>query len=936
MASSKIKFWQTTFLLLATLSSLALADTIYVTSNRLCSSKCTGTLIKPFDNLLSALQYANGSSSTQIILLYNPSLSHYIFNPNASASVNTATYSTVLQYTFQDITIRPLYCTDDIIQTNSSLLDWCAQPGSQLQVYLKTTKFSINITGNLNINNVEFDAVENLYLWNEPSSSDLQSCLYAKTRCCSSGNPISTAHPDTLTCEWSNDYSSLSVVPSNSLFIFPTTSSTSMRSLTIEDSTFRNFLTPDLQSIIRIDSPPFNIIFNRTLITRVYFDRGVVYQPKNSSVMTTNNISKVALQDSTFSYYNPWNLQYQSSSRNEGYLMNSQAVFPGILNLIDTSFIYFTSSLRNSCWPQTSQYYNLPMNNYLTSDPRPRTNIWNQYHSEKGSKNDYISSLVYIKQINGSISLINNSLKNVIGTSGSVIRVDEVASADNWFTFYNNSIHATFVYDRFATIMISKSSNPTFSSLSDCPFHEIFNTSFRYATGCPGAYGNVGLFCYWDKQPPTSKSSLSSYSFDSKTQDLLLSTSNTTYKTRVINSNFYYNSLALRNSIAVIGSHSLKFESNYFQYNGGTTSQIAAIKLTGSYFMRTYSNTALPSNYNSHFGQSTVVYLDRFVRYSSFNNTYKWNYGPWEGSLSLGSVLTFKNWIKLAHNITLNTDYFANQQGIPGNVASNLDNSGLANNVYTEPLMTISIDSDGTNQLSSISPVVENKLNIFFNSTRFFYNQFTFDYSSYKYNLGELNNLIQNVISQNSRYQSGLVKILHASESIDSPAEGFKADTSSAKTAGVVFERGELYNNKIFSMGCLFRDIILVSQLNATRNDIDLQDEVFTTESLEYSQSYKLSPDTNNQGLFCLTTSRAAVFHDLLANDNNGILFNLFPNVQAKLILTNSIITDHSCVSLGMIAVRTKASFVSTIITTCSLTRPILLASCMLLAAVLQ
>ena len=194
------------------------------------------------------------------------------------------------------------------------------------------------------------------------------------------------------------------------------------KALVFQNTEFRNFRSSRLETLIQTGSFPFNLILNQTVIDKIYFQRGLIYNEGiDAATKTINNqkSSQILIQDTFFANYNPWTIQRANTHQEEGYLINSQNLFSGQINIKQSIFINITSSLRNSCWPQTEEFYRLPMNNLLGSDPRSRSDLWSQYYyNNQNNFNESISSLIYINKINGSISISDTVFQNIICTSG--------------------------------------------------------------------------------------------------------------------------------------------------------------------------------------------------------------------------------------------------------------------------------------------------------------------------------------------------------------------------------------------------------------------------------------------------------------------------------------------------------------------------------------
>ena len=312
-----------TFVILCLWNEL-FADPIYVSTEGSCTGTCDGSVSAPYDNLLDALQQASFSSSAvTIVLLYDASSSSYIFEDNSGSGSTTS-----LEFT--DLTIKALLHDDELVSSVTALADKYIEASEKLTVSVKTTGFSLLITGSASFQNIIFDADEDVKKWStvSPSSND-----------------------------YTTYYNGLGAPISDSLFVFSNSDGV-IKDLEIVDVDFINFQSPHLQSLINLDSSYCNLKLTRVKMDFVYFDSGVIVVSEISAGST------ISIVDSSFGNYNPWDMYCLNSARSEGYLLNSKTTFTGTFELANSNFTDSTSSLRNSCWSQTTAYYNSPLNNF--------------------------------------------------------------------------------------------------------------------------------------------------------------------------------------------------------------------------------------------------------------------------------------------------------------------------------------------------------------------------------------------------------------------------------------------------------------------------------------------------------------------------------------------------------------------------------------------
>lgn len=822
---------------------------------------------------------------------------------------------------FSLIYIFDIFLAEELISTYSSLSGSCLASGNQLPIYLKITNFTLYINGNFTVTDTVFNALEDIQNIN-PSSSQLTDCITDRKSCCLQGQTASTLYPTTLVCQISGNYS---IASSGSLFIFNQPATPVSMALNFYNVKFTNFLSPQLTSLIQTGSQLSKLVLNKTIIDNIYFGFGLILYPgllSSPSSLLAVNSSSIIIQNTIFTNYNSWTLQMPSSTRKEGYFLYSSVTFAGSLEIINSSFINITSSLRSTCYAQSTAYYSLPLNNLLNSDQRSRSDLWKQYHYNYPNTT-YDSSLIRLTAISGGVSITGSTFKNIIGTSGSVLRIDDVKTANNWFTIYNSVFDNNFAYDWSANIMISKSTGASFSTMLDCPSIEIVNSSFTNTYGCPGTYGNLLFLCYWDTQPGARDSTISSYSLGANSAALksawTAQNNDSLSKIRVKASSFSNNLLAVSNSIAVIGTSFTLLQGNKFYDNGGTTAEIAQLSLTGSYLLKRHPSAISFPLPLTHFGQSSVIYINHAVRIMSANNTFLRNWGSWEGSMSLASVITVKNWLKLTSNsLRLYGDTFNGHAGIPIAKSSLITNTNLVKNVYMEPLVSVSVDTDGSSKVAALAPdlSVPSVVNVIFNGVTFKNNTISFAYSNYTYNSGELSSLITNVIAKDTHFQTGKVKLLYVSEAMDDLSYGFFKDSGTIASSSFAFINTLILNNTISTMGCMFDWVSYLNQVTVTYNRIYPSNEVPDTQSTGGNVLPYDRISNANQGIFCVGTTDSSSqpsriqlnINGFYAQGNLGIIINLFNYNGGATYITNSIFINNTCLSLSMITVRRTPS----------------------------
>jgi len=682
-------FFSVVFIILCVFFSSVSCVDYFVSPFVSCGTTCRGTGTQPFDNLLVALNTASTQTTqSTIYLLSDVEAPHYVLTDQAG-DISYTVPSTNFQ--LRNIVIRPLFCDDAAIGTFPALASNCTESGERVTVYFKTTNFTISILNSLQVENVIFDGIEDIQVWN-PTNTRVQECLENRQRCCDQVS-LTSSLISSLFCAKTGDYSSLNLTPRQGVFVLSEAGgSTQIRTLSFSNVAIQNFVSPQAISLIQTGANNFKLTFTKVTVDNVYFGSGLI---AHSEDQEATNSSTISLSDITFSNYNYWNLYSQDGTRGEGYFFYGSSSFSGLFQITDSTFTNISVSTRSTCWAPLQVYYQRPSSNSLATYPRSRTDLWNAYHSDHRQIGN-MSSLIYMKSIYGAVSIQDSDFTNIIGTSGSVLRVDDTINSDNWFTIYNNVFDNNFAFDGFANIRIVKQSDGAFANMLKCPNIEISNSKFTNSYGCPGAYGNVFLLCYWDTQPPTNSLSLSNYNLPDNYTDVgtFLDEATNAPHISVTNSVFQGNRLSVSNSLAIIGSQQTNLIGNTIQNNGGTSSGLYLNAIQNSYFATRYASkiNSMGLQITNHFGQSSSVYFDHAIRLNSKRNTYKNNFGPFEGSTALGAALSIRNQIELAGALVFISDMYSGHQGIPTDMAQNLQTTLFKNNLVSPPMIALHFD----------------------------------------------------------------------------------------------------------------------------------------------------------------------------------------------------------------------------------------------------
>ena len=917
-------------------SSLVKSGNIFVTPHKSCGLSCSGTASNPYDNLLIALDKVSSISSVTIFLLYDSTTPHYILNKEYTNSLMTS-----LQYDISgnthlfvnNIIITPLFCDNPLVVPNQPLASQCLNPGDKITVYMKTTKFTVGILSSLQIQNVIFDASEDISLFNSQSNTQFLNCLYNRVRCCPNGVPSSGL---SVKCTSSGDYSSTLPQSSSSLFSLVNSDILDYTSvsLSLQDTNFINSISSDLTSLIMTGHNPFHLKILNSVVDRVYFYRGLVFHTAGVNLANLKS-SEISFEDISFTNYNPTNLQRTATLDSEGYLLMISDCFSGTISIKTSKFISATDALRSKC-PSlvVGDYFKRPMNNILiekstqftpfaTSD-YSRSDLWSQVDIDHLGRPT--SSLIFIKQFSGSLTVESSTFQNIIGSSGSVIHIEDT-SDNTQFSITGSTFDNNFSYRGFSNLFIVRSSNIRFATMLSCPILSIASSVFTNAYGCPGSHGNNLYLCYWDTSPPRTTTTLFSddlSGYDCSQQYIRAYTTLSTYGIHsfvsVKDCQFMNNIASVSNSLAIIGSPYTDLEGNLFQHNGGSTAEIILARLSSSYVNTNYPDKLSYSEIKSnvHFGQSTVVFLDRVMLFNSANNQYKNNWGSWEGSLALAESLTIKNWIPMQNSIKFLSDLYTNHQGIPQDVGYKLSDSSLANNVYMSPLITVSYDLLGYIQLWLYQHVLSDfgtnsydKLNIF--NITFSDNTLSYDASHYTYNSDRTQYIFSSYSSSLPiQLSTGLIKFLTVAEKLDlTSALSFK-NTDTGLRAGVYIADSLISGNKLLTSGCLFAT-------QWTRSFSFYNTQFISNKILDVSLDVSASnegPDLTRidslaKGLICAIYSEVFVstvlsvltLDTVKAQGNTGVLLFSAPNNYIPITIQNSVINQSTCLEAGLISI---------------------------------
>ena len=908
-------------ILLSFIASSVKGLDLFVTPFKTCGSSCSGSLTDPYDNLLIALQRASNQASTTIFLLNDITRSHYILQTEYTSSSDLSFAYIIEPFVtvpINDVLIKPLFCDEQPALSNPSLASKCITKEKKITVYLKATQFSLNILSRLQIQNIVFDASQDIFIFNR-IGSQLLNCIYSRIDCCK-GRVPPTSSPVVCYSGWDPAFAPQQIF---SLFnlVNPDLSNNTPVSFHLKNTDFLNFLSPSMTSLITTGHNSFNLQIENSIIDGAFFDRGFIY---HSSQVSINSIqgSKVNITNMLFTNYNPMDILRSDTPLSEGYLFITDDYFAGKFLISNSRFINASSSVLDLCPDLTTVgSFVRPMTNALF-DPDTngllyaRSDLWSQVHYDHIAK--LTSSLIFMKELNGNLSIVSSTFQNIIGTSGSVLHVENNDLAAR-YNIINSTFDGNYAIIGFPNIFIVKATS-SFPELFDCPKLNIVNSVFKNAYGCPGNYGNNIYLCYWDSSPDVSSSSLDTSAADPIWANLESyvkkgANDNSPYVT-IRGSTFENNIASISNSLAIIGSPYTVLESNFFEHNGGTTAEILKAMYTGTYLVSRYSDRTFVDGLNyDHFGQSTVVYFDRVIKIDSINNQYIGNWGPWEGSFALGECLTIKNWIRIAGTLNFEGDSYINHQGIPEDVGLFISDSALSNNLYRSPLITFSYNNKGSTitHLRFSDITLTDDININMNNITFYNNSASYDSTSFDYNSDVISKLISAFSSDafHNRLATGLIKFLTISESTDI-AVTLRDPSPGDYSLGFTLNNSIISENKLLSSGCLFMTqwispyIILNTQTTAnqvidepiTLSDKNSSPDLSGTNSF-LTGVFRIVPD----GTLDSTTDTEFSVSNITVTGNKGAMFYLAPSNNAVTRINNSLFTLNECLQIGLINV---------------------------------
>ena len=854
---------------------------IFITPYQSCGLSCSGEATKPFDNLLIALADISSQSNTTILLLYSSTQPHYILQKEYENNSLTA-FSYALNASqvipINNVLIKPLFCDDALVTSTHSLASQCMPRGEQMIVYLKTAQFTINILGQLRVQDIVFDASEDILFANSMSSA-LSNCLYRRVRCCHNSVP-SADLPISCTpaTNYGFDYDIQKIDVSPAPFSLINSDPTNFTSVSfyLESTSFSNFIYPNLKSLIKTGHNEFHIRILDSAIDRIFFNQGTIFHEANGDVV----YSELYLSNVSFTNYNPTDIRFIGVGNYEGFFFITKQYFNGSLSIINSSFINTTSYFLADC----NNFYGA--HNNIFSYPYTRTDLWTEIHNSLRSVET--SALIYMNQFDGSLLFESSTFQNIIGTSGSVLHVDD--SVGNAIYDINNTIFdGNFAYQGFPNLFVTNYDSGM-DGILECPKLNIANSVFRNTYGCPTSYGNNVYLCYWSLNPPY-QSTLDNYNLIGRNgismePYLKLEDSQAFPYVTVSNSIFENNIIGISNSLTVIGSWYTTLTNNTFRHNGGSSAEILTARWTGSYYATRY-----PDSFNSycdtstftHFGQSTAVYLDRVIRVNTTSNQYIGNWGSWEGSFLLGECLTLRNWIRLAGTLNFTSDSYINHQGIPDDVGYLLSDQSLKDNVYMSPLITFSYDDIGTAYMYSqvADQSLTENVTIVMDRLTFYNNTLSYDISAYTYNSAETQPLIAKFQPYANRLFTGFIKFLTEMEN-DDYIGWLPQANSDNPSVGLALTNINVVQNQLINAGCLFPtqwiDYLTISNAYITANQIVESDLSLNNYNWDPSTPGMNSPPG---GLFCAISDDTMitplditlVANNLTVVNNTGIMF---------------------------------------------------------------
>lgn len=908
----------------------ASSEDLFVTPFQTCGSTCTGTLSMPYDSLAYALQKAASFSTgpNSIILLYSNSADHYLLaKEKVGSSVITYFSTTNNDITFDikvPLEIRPLFCDEDRVLDNQTLLDKCLNRTAKITIFLKTIGFTISVREKLVMQNIILDGIEAFSDYNSDTATvngQYSACSNARMRCCKVKGLSAQNYSPQMKCTPEN---SASNSLRNSIIVLnkPTKSSI-IQSIYFANFELRNLWGKDLAAFLENRSEsPFNITFQNSNMDDLFFIYGTLV-----STNTTDPASLIVFKNLNFSNYNYWK-RSNSNNVGQGYLIYTAFnIFQTSIQVIESNFNNADPTINFNCRLYTDSKSPLAnVNNKLESKPGARSDIWSIVSNQQKQLFQIFtgiqtSSLFHLYTMKGNLTVLNSTFTKIAGAMGSVFYLPNFNGIYNIFTVKNSIFDMNFATQSFPNILVISPSED-YSYKVNCSRIEIDNCQFINSRGCPGVHGNVGYVCYWN---PTGKpvASPSDWANGTNTfRDVIKPMFGTNFPSspnsstadwinvplpwaKVTNSKFQNNLLAISNSLAIVGSPVTVLEDNTFQDNGGTTAEIIQYSLNNSYFLTNRARQAEIYN-NNHFGQSTSVYLDRSFQIDIIRNTFKGNWGPWEGSQVLASSLTIKNLVAVRPgSLSLKDSKFIDHQGIPADITRVLSNNALKNNSYMPPIITISFDEYLQSQVLSLLRKSPGGPSIVFENSRFDNNILSFNLTEgCKYNANEITKLCA-LMKSKRRYLTGIIKFLNPFEVLDYITNDIFY--SSLVEIGALMNNVQITNNNLLTEGCLFSTLSIrryfLNNILIQNNQINLLGENFTEMALSNSPFLSIVMNRRD-GIFCAFNRESfsiTAFSNIIADtleikNNTGTIFNLYPSESSSLFLRNSLIINNTCV----------------------------------------
>ena len=910
---------------------------IFVTSKVTCFSgiNCDGSPQNPYDSLAQVLNGIKPASDSfySIILLGNLSTPHffmnteYIYSPSKSLYYDLKNYSYFKNVQNFSLEIKPILCYDPDFSDQPDLLANCLMINHYIILKLKTENLNIFISGILTLQNIIIDGSEDIAKYNSnfSLSSSVSDCIYSRKTCCGEEN-----FKDGVFCAPQNIYLNQNEISLNGLFNLDFEGSSTIPTVFISNVIFQNINFVSSRSLFKIDPLQANLTIENSTITHSYFIYGIISMNSSSNCVFTKAMQpdfpseqniEIAIMNTNIDNYNPYNIItnssfiYQNPGYNEGYFLNLGQPIQGSIRILNTSLANLTGSIKSQCLNISiiNQQYQYLFTSSLNLEFPNKIDISKPFINDNIMQST--STSIFICSLKGNLSLNNSKFSGISGISGSVMSLNHFTRDSN-IIINNNKFIDNYAIIGFATLRIYRPNlniSLGFYASIDCKRIKLTNNIFDNNNGCPGSYGNVIIYC--DPGFIKGKNLLDTEDIDEIDVDNFIGSLYDYQPHLLVDHNtFSNNTLAFSNSLVIVGFTGIIISNNTFTDNGIMFGNYRT--LVNPYGITNhYNSTSFAKESSYWFTQTSALFISVSTNFKIKTNVFINNWAIVCESMLFGSQITLDSIILISDLVSLTSNTFENNTGLPESVFASLNSSEILSfyNAVIQPLVTINYFNIPTSALWVLSNYkLDIDIRITINNVTFVNNTMKMSFQSFQYNLFNSSTLF----SDDYANFNGMIRFYSNNE-----RKNTKIDEK-FPIVSIDIINGNFTKNSLLSPGCFFSNfwIYNLNFLNST-----FSKNFIYTESIDLTNSIIPSyPKTNFHGIFSvyfknnlpeMNQPQITISNSTFSHNNGTIMTDLIDSSLAGDIqLANTNFTDNICLDGGLIISISQAKTQYTVI----------------------